>query len=130
MVKLKELGFLNPPNAPEHLLLFPPLVSTSRGKVVSAALGTLPPGFETHGIEQALTTDWDEESVLSDSYSDRHSITIDSSTTWVKPTVQISERESKPRTTECKDRDSHKSSDRGCDKNHVREWDRSKKGDS
>ena len=70
VVKLKELGVLNPPNAPEHPLLFPLLVSTSRGKVVSAALGAPPPGFETHGIEQALMTDRDEESVLSDSYSD------------------------------------------------------------
>ena len=121
---------MNPPNAPERPPLFPPLVSTSRGKVVSAALGAPPPGFETHGIEQALMTDRDEESVLSDSYSDRHSTTVDSSTTWVKPTVRISERESKPRTTECKDRDSHKSSDRGHDKNPHRERDRSKKGDS
>ena len=75
-------------------------------------------------------TDRDEESVLSDSYSDRHSITIDSSTTWGKPTVRISERESKPRTTECKDRDSHKSSDRDRDKNRERDWDRSKKSDN
>ena len=70
VVKLKELGVLNPPNTPEHPPLFPPLASTSRGKVVSAALGMLPPSFETHSIEQALTTDRDEESVLSDSYSD------------------------------------------------------------
>ena len=130
MVKLKELGVLNPPNAPECLLLFLPLVSTSRGKVVSAALGALPPGFDTHGIEQALTTDRDEESVLSDSYSDRHSTTVDNSTTWVKPTVRISERESKLRTTEHKDRDSHKSRDRGRDINLHREWDRSKKDDN
>ena len=52
VVKLKELGVLNPPNAPEHPPLFPPLVSSSWGKIVSAALGTLPPSFEAHGIEQ------------------------------------------------------------------------------
>ena len=57
-------------------------------------------------------TDWDEESVLSDSYLDHHSITINSSTTWGRPTVWISERESKPQTTECKDKDSHKSSEK------------------
>ena len=38
VAKLKELGVLNPPNAPGHLPLFLPLVSSSRGKVVSAAL--------------------------------------------------------------------------------------------
>ena len=38
VVKLKELGVLNPPNAPEHPLLFPPLVSSRWGKIVSAAL--------------------------------------------------------------------------------------------
>ena len=37
VAKLKELGVLNPPNAPGHLPLFPPLVSSSRGKVVSTA---------------------------------------------------------------------------------------------
>ena len=87
MVKLKELGVLNPPNTPEHPLLFPPLVSPSRGKIVSAALGVLPPSFEVHGIEQSLMTDRDEESVLSNSYSDRHSVTVDSSTMWGRPTV-------------------------------------------
>ena len=86
-MKLKELGVLNPPNAPEHPPLFPPLVSSSRGKTVSAALGAPPPGFEAHGIEQSLMTDRDEESVLSDSYSDRHSVNVDSSTTWGRPTV-------------------------------------------
>ena len=87
VVRLKELGVLNPPNAPEHPPLFPLLVSSSRGKIVSAALGTPPPGFEAHGIEQSLTTDRDEESVLSDSYSDRHSVNVDSSTTSGRPTV-------------------------------------------
>ena len=32
VAKLKELGVLNPPDAPGHLPLFPPLVSSSRGK--------------------------------------------------------------------------------------------------
>ena len=126
VVKLKELGVLNPSNAPEC----PPLVFTSQGKVVSAVLGTPPPSFEAHGLEPSLVTDWDEESVLSDSYSDHHSITVDSSTTWGRPTVWISKRESKPWTTECKDRDSHKSSDRDHDKNRERDWDRSKKSDN
>ena len=129
-MKLKELGVLNPPNTPERLPLFPPLVSSSRGKIVSAALGMPPPGFEAHGIEQSLTTDRDEESVLSDSYSDRHSITVNSGTTWGRPTVRISERESKSRTTEHKDKDSHKSSERDRDKNCERDRDRSKKSDN
>ena len=81
-------------------------------------------------IEQSLMTDQDEESVLSDSYSDHHSVTVDSSTMWGKPTVRISERESKPQTTERKDRDSHKSSDRDHDKNRERDRDRSKKSDN
>ena len=130
VVKLKELGVLNPPNTPEHPPLFPPLVSSSQGKIVSATLGVPPPGFEAHGIEQSLMTDRDEESILSDSYSDRHSITIDSSTMWGRPTVRISERESKLRTTEHKDKDSHKSSERDRDKNHERDQDRSKKSDN
>ena len=100
VVQLKVLGVLNPPNAPEHPPLFPTLVSSSRGKVVSAALGVPPPSFKAHGIEKSLMTDWDEESVLSDSYSDRHSINVNSSTTWGRPTVRISDRESKSRTTE------------------------------
>ena len=95
VVRLKELGVLNPPNAPEHPPLFPPLVSSSWGKIVSAALGMPPPSFEAHGIEQSLMTDRDEESVLSDSYSDHHSVNVESSTTSGKPTVQISERELK-----------------------------------
>ena len=130
VVKLKELGVLNPPNAPEHLPLFSPLVFPSQGKVVSAAFGAPPPGFEAHGLEPSLATNRDEESILSDSDSDCHSITVDSSTTWGRPTVRISERESKPWTTECKDRDSHKSSDRDRYKNRERDWDRSKKNDN
>ena len=126
VVKLKELGVLNPHNAPEH----PPLVSSSWGKIVSATLGVPPPGFEAHGIEQSLITDRDEESVLSDSYSDHHSVTVDSSTMWGRPTVRISERESKSWTTECKDKDSHWSSERDHDKNRERDRDRSKKSDN
>ena len=68
VAKLKELEILNPPNAPGHLLLFPPLVYSSWGKVVSTALGAPPPDLDTHGIGQALVTDRDEESVLSNSY--------------------------------------------------------------
>ena len=82
VAKLKELGILNLPNIPEHLLLFPPLVPSSRGKVVSATLGTPTPDLDAHDIGQSLVTDGDEESVISDSYSDRHSITTDSSTIW------------------------------------------------
>ena len=85
VVKLKELGVLNPPNAPERPLRFPPLVSSSQGKIVSAVLGMPPPGFEAHGIEQSLMTDRDKESILSDSYSDCQSITVDSGTTWGGP---------------------------------------------
>ena len=65
VAKLKELGVLNPPNMPGHLPLFPPLVSSSQGKVVSAALGAPPPDLDAHGIGQSLVTDQDEESVLS-----------------------------------------------------------------
>ena len=43
VAQLKELGVLNPLQAPEHPLLFPPLVPSTRGKVVSAALGAPPP---------------------------------------------------------------------------------------
>ena len=87
VVKLKELGVLNPPNAPEHLLLFPLLVSPYRGKIVSTALGALPPSFEAQGLKQSLVNNQDEESVLSDSYSDHHPITVDSSTMWGRLTV-------------------------------------------
>ena len=79
VAKLKELGVLSPQPVPEHPPLFPPLVTSSRGKVVSAALGAPPPEIKVDGIEQSLTTDRDEESVLSDSYLDRHSSTADSS---------------------------------------------------
>ena len=142
MAKLKELGILNPPNVPECLPLFLPLVSSSQGKVVSAVLGAPPPNLDADGIGQSLVTDRDEESVLSDSYSDHHSNTIDSSTMWGRPTVCSSEREHKPRTTECqdrehkpwtterKDRDGYKSNDKDRNRNHDREHDRSKKSDN
>ena len=126
VVRLKELGVLNPPNALERPPLFPPLVSSSRGKVVSAALGTPPPRFEAPGIEKSLMTDRDEESVLSNTYSDRHSINMDGSTTLGRPTVCISERESKSCTPEWKDKDGHRSGDKDREKN----CDKSKKGDS
>ena len=82
VAKLKELGVLNPQPTPEHPLLFPPLVTSSWGKVVSTALGAPPPEIKVDVMEQSLTMDWDEESVLSDSYSDRHSSTADSSIVW------------------------------------------------
>ena len=85
-----------------------------------------PPDLDADGIGQSLVTDRDEESILSDSYLDRHSHTADSSTMWGKPTVRISEREQKPRTTKCKDRDGYKSSDKNCD----RDRDKSRKSDN
>ena len=129
VAKLKELGVLNPPHVPEHLPLFPPLVPSSRVKVVSAVLGTPPPDLDANGIGQSLMTDRDEESVLSDSYSNSHSTTADSSTMWGREIRHSSEREQKPRTTERKDKDGYKSSDKDRDKNRDRECDRSKKGD-
>ena len=115
VAKLKELGILNPPNAPECLPLFPLLVPSSQGKVVSTALGAPPPDLGAHGIGESLVTDRDEESILSDSYSDRHSNTTDSSTMWGNSSTmwgrQIkcsSEREHKPQTTDHKDRDGYK----------------------
>ena len=87
VAKLKELGVLNPPDVPGCLPLFPPLVSSSQGKVVSAMLGMPPPDLDTQEIGHSLVIDQDEESVLSDSYSDRHSSTVDSSTMWGKQTT-------------------------------------------
>ena len=127
VAQLKELGVLNPPHAPECPPLFPPLVPSTRGKVVSAALGAPPPEINADGIGQSLTTDRDEESVLSDSYSDRHSATADSSIMWGRHLGHSSEQ--KPRTTECRDKDSYRSSDKDRDRNRDRERDRSKKGD-
>ena len=101
VAKLKELGVLNPPTMPGHLPLFPPLISSSRGKVVCAVLGTPPPNFDTHGIGQSLVMDQDEESVLSDSYLDHHSNTVDSSIMWDRHTMCSSEEEQKLWTTEC-----------------------------
>ena len=45
-------------------------------------------------------------------------------------TVRISEREQKPQTTEHKDRDGYKSSDKDRDRNHDRDRDRSRKSDN
>ena len=127
---LKELGVLHPPNTPGCLPLFLLLVSSSLGKVVSATLGAPPPDIDAHGIEQSLATDQDKESVLSDSYLDHHSNTVDSSTMWGRHTMRSSEREQKPWTTEHQDRDGHKSSDKDRDRNRDRECDKSKKGDN
>ena len=130
VAKLKELGILNPPNMPGHLPLFPPLVSSSWGKVVSAALGTPPPDLDAYGIGQFLVTDRDEESIPSDSYLDCHSNTIDSSTMWERHIMCSPEREQKQWITKHKDRDGYKSSDKDCDRNRDRECDRSKKNDN
>ena len=105
VAKLKELGVLTPLPTPECLPLFPPLVTPSRGKVVSAALGVPPPEAKMEGIEQSLITDRDEESILSTSYSDRHSSTADISIMWGRHLGHSSEQ--KPWSAERQDKDSH-----------------------
>ena len=110
VAQLKELGVLNPPQVPERPPLFPPLVPSTRGKVVSTALGAPPPEINADGIGQSLTTDRDEESILSDSYSDRHSATADSSIMWGRHLGHSLEQ--KPWTTERRDKDSYRSSDK------------------
>ena len=127
VAQLKELGVFDPQPAFECLPLFPPLVPLTWGKVVSATLGAPPPEIKVDSLGQSLTMDWDEESVLSDSYSDRHSITADSSIMWGRHLGHSSEQ--KPRTTERQDKDSYRSSDKDRDRNRDRERDRSKKGD-
>ena len=112
---------------PGCLPLFPPLVSSSQGKVVSAALGAPPPDSDTHGIGQSLVTDQDEESVLSNSYSDHHLNTVDSSIMWGKHTLHSSDREQKSRTTKHCDRDGHWSSDKDHNRNHKKKCEKSKK---
>ena len=127
VAQLKELGVLNPLPMPERLPLFPPLVPSTQSKVVSATLGAPPPEINADAIEPSLTMNWDEESVLSDSYSHHHSATADNSITWGRHLGHISEE--RPRTTECRDKDSYRSSDKDREKNRDRECDRSKKGD-
>ena len=127
VAQLKELGVLNPPHVSERPPLFPPLVPSTRGKVVSAVLGAPPPEINADSIGQSLTMDRDEESVLSDSYLDHHSTTADSSIMWGRYLGHSSEQ--KPQTTECRDKDSYRSSDKDRDRNRNRECDRSKKGD-
>ena len=127
VAQLKELGVLDPPQVPECPVLFPPLVPSAQGKVVSTALGTPPPEINVEGIGQSLTTDRDDESILSDSYLDRHSATADSSITWGRHLGHSSEQ--KPQTTERRDKDSCRSSDKDRDRNCDRECDRSRKGD-
>ena len=124
---LKGLGVLSPQPMPEHPPLFTPLVTLSQGKVVSATLGAPPPEIKADGIEQSLTMDRDEESVLSDSYSDCHSSTANSSIGWGRHLRCNSEQ--KPQSTEHQDKDSHRSSDKDRDKNRDGECDRSRKGD-
>ena len=89
-----------------------------------------PPNLDAHGIEQSLVTDQDEESILSNSYSDHHSNTVESSTMWGRYTMHSSEREQKAWMTEHQDRAGYKSSDKDRDKNHDREHDKSKKSDN
>ena len=93
VAKLKELGVLNPPNAPGHLPLFPPMVSSGWGKVVSAVLGAPPPDLDMYGIGQSLATDQDEESILSDSYLDHPSSTVDSRLMWDRHTLHSPEEQ-------------------------------------
>ena len=128
VTQLKELGVLTPLPVPECLPLFPPLVTPSRGRVVSAALGAPPQETKTEGIEQSLMMDQDEESVLSDSFSDCHSSTADTSIRWGRHLGHSSEQ--KPRSTERPDKDGHRSSDRDRDKNRDGERDKSRKGDT
>ena len=127
VTQLKELGILNPPPAPERLPLFPPLVTSSRGRVVSATLGAPPPETTTEGMKQSLMTDQDEESVLSDSYSDRHSSTADTSIVWERHLGHSSDQ--KPWSAERPGKDSGRSSDRDRDKNRDGEREKSRKGD-
>ena len=119
VAQLKELGVLDPQPVFECPPLFTPLVPLTRGKVVSAVLGAPPPEIKADSIRQSLTMDWDEESILSDSYSDRHSITADSSIVWGRYLGRSSEQ--KPQTTECPDKESYRSSDKDCNRNHDRE---------
>ena len=99
VAQLKELGVLDPQQAPGRPLLFPPLVSSTWGKVVSTALGAPPPEINVEGIGQSLTTDRDEESILSDSYSDRHSATADSSLMWGGTSGVVRNRNHGPQST-------------------------------
>ena len=127
VAQLKELGVLNPPHVPKRPPLFPPLVPSTRGKVVSTALGVPPPESNADGIGQSLTTERDEESILSDSYSDHHSATADSSIMWGRHLGRSSEQ--KQWTIVHRDKDSYRSSDKDHDRNCDRECDRSKMGD-
>ena len=80
VAKLKELGVLNPLDVPGHLPLFPPLVSVQSGvKLCLPHWAVPPPNLDTQEIGHSLVVDQDEESVLSDGYSDHHSSTVDSS---------------------------------------------------
>ena len=107
-----------------HLPLFPLLVSSSRGKVVSATLGVPPPNLDTQEIGHSLAIDQDEESILSNSYSDRHSSTVDSSAIWGKHTtctVRIKNRNPAPLSIETKMDIGLRSGDKDRDKNRDRE---------
>ena len=132
LAKLKELRGLNPPDVPDRIPLFLPLVSSCWDKVVSAVLGAPPPSFDTQEIGQSLAVDQDEESILSDSYLDCHSSAVDSSTMGSKQTAQSMDKEQKARGTERWDREGYKSGEKDCEKNRDREWEckKSKRGES
>ena len=72
-------------------------------------------------------TDQDKESVLSESYSDRHSSTADTSIVWERHLWHSSEQ--KPRSAERPGKDSGRSSDKDRDKNRDGEREKSRKGD-
>ena len=81
-------------------------------------------------IGHSLVTDQDKESILSDSYSDHHSSTVDSGSMWGKTTMHSTDKEQKPRASKCTDKDGHKSGNKDRDKNRDRECEKSKKSDS
>ena len=119
VAKLKELGVLNPLDVPGHLPLFLPLVSSSQGKVVSAALGVPPPDLDTQEIGHSLAVDQDEESVLSDSYSDYHSSAVDSSAMGSKQAAtQSTDKEQKARATKS-EKDGYKSGEKDHERNAI-----------
>ena len=58
-------------------------------------LGTPPPNLDTQEIGHSLVVDQDEESILSDRYSDHHSSTVDGGAMWSKQTAQSTDKEQK-----------------------------------
>ena len=130
VAKLKELGVLNPLDVPGHLPLFLPLVSSNWGKVMSAVLGMPPPNLDTQEIGHSLVVDQDEESVLSDSYSDCHSSTVDSSAMGSKQTAQVRIKNRKLGPPSTKIEMDTSLVKRTSERNHDRECEKSKKSKS